>query len=263
MHMLTLACLAALPLGFATCALAGDGTDTPADGGTPPMATPASTPGGWQMAFNAGAQSDYLFRGISQTNHRPSGFAGLDLSWDGAWYAGTWTSNVDFSPSGDTRTRQEIDLYGGWRPTLAGVNLDLGYIYYDYLHQPSHLRESYAETYLRGSHAFGATSLGAAAYYSPNFPGSSSHALYGEVNLTHAFNATWSASAAVGRQSIADGATRNDGSLARFAYNTWNVGATWAINDHTSLDLRYWDTNTHDTGSIYRSRLVMGVKATF
>nr|WP_233171634.1 TorF family putative porin [Dyella sp. ASV21] len=225
---------------------------------------PASTPiPDWQLAFNVGAQSDYVFRGISQTNERPSGFAGADLTYGSQWYLGAWTSNVDFSPSGDSSTSQEYDLYGGWRPTVAGINLDLGYIYYGYRDQPRTLRESYAETYLRGSHALGAWTLGSAAYYSPNFPGSAKHALYGEANLSYAFDPAWTASTAFGRQFIAHSVTRPDGSTARFAYNTWNLGVTWAINSHTSLDVRYWDTDTHGSGDIYHTRVVASLKATF
>ncbi|MGO4703493.1 TorF family putative porin [Dyella sp. 2RAB6] len=247
-HLSSLA-LALLLAGVATHACAED------------TAAPDTT--GWRTTFNAGAQSDYVFRGISQTNERPSGFAGVDVAYDSQFYLGAWTSNVDFSPSGDTRTSQEVDLYGGWRPTLAGINFDLGYIYYGYRNQPRGLRESYAETYLRASHAFGPVTLGVAAYHSPNFPGISRRATYGEANIGYTFNATWSASAAWGRQATAHATVHDDGSASRFAYNTWNLGLTWAINNHTSLDLRYWDTSAHGSGDIYGSRMVAGLKATF
>ena len=218
---------------------------------------------GWHAAFNVGAQTDYVFRGISQTNERPSGFAGVDATYNNQFYLGAWTSNVDFTPSGDTSTSQEVDLYGGWRPTIATINFDLGYIYYGYRDQPRGLRESYAETYLRASRAFGPVTLGAAVYHSPNFPGISRRATYGEATISYAFDPAWSASAAWGRQTIAHANAHEDGSFSRFAYHTWNLGLTWAINDHTSLDLRYWDTSAHGSGDIYGSRVVAGLKATF
>ena len=184
--------LVMLALGVATASHAQpSGTDTDADGGAPPPTLPVQTGPGWQVAFNVGAQSDYVFRGISQTDERPSGFAGVDVTYQQQWYVGGWTSNVDFRPSGDTSTRQEFDLYGGWRPTLAGINIDLGYIYYGYRDQPVGLRESYAETYLRGSHAFGPVTVGAALFYSNNFPGSSRHADYGEANIAYAIDSAW------------------------------------------------------------------------
>ncbi|MBB3228686.1 uncharacterized protein (TIGR02001 family) [Luteibacter sp. Sphag1AF] len=217
----------------------------------------------WQVTFNAGAQTDYVFRGISQTDGHPAGFAGADVTYLNQWYVGAWTSNVDFSPSGDTRTSQEVDLYGGWRPVIGGIALDLGYIYYGYRNQPEGLRESYAETYLRGAHAFGALTVGAGVVYSPNFPGVARHALYTEVNAAYVVNTAWSLSAVAGHQTSANASQWPDGSPRDFNYTTWNVGATYAINDHTSLDLRYWDTDQHDAGRIYRARVVAGIKATF
>jgi uncharacterized protein (TIGR02001 family) len=242
---------ALLPLGVVSGAFAQNAPGADA-------ATPA-----WQVMYNVGAQSDYVFRGISQTNGRPSGFAGADVTYRNQWYVGTWTSNVDFSPSGDTHTSQEYDLYGGWRPTLAGINLDLGYIYYGYRDQPRDMRESYAEGYLRATHAFGPLALVGSVYYSPNFPGIAKHALYAEANIAYAITPAWSASAALGRQTESHATLLPNGSTADFNYTTWNAGVTYAINDHTSLDLRYWDTNTHASGDIYQSRVVAAIKATF
>lgn len=262
-HVLPLA-LAALLLGTAHPLSAQQAIGAPVSEDTAlPLPPPSNMPSGWHAAFNVGAQTDYVFRGISQTNERPSGFAGVDVTYGSQWYLGAWTSNVDFSPSGDTSTSQEIDLYGGWRPTVAGIQFDLGYIYYGYRDQPRGLRESYAETYLRASHAFGALTLGLAAYHSPNFPGISRRATYGEANLSYAFDTSWSVSGAWGRQSISHATAHDDGRVSRFAYNTWNLGLSWAINDHTSLDLRYWDTSAHSSGDIYGSRVVAGLKATF
>lgn len=261
MNVLPSFALAALLAGAAGRAFAQDAAPSPDDGASP--TPPASTQQGWHAAFNVGAQSDYVFRGISQTDERPSGFAGVDVGYGSQWYLGAWTSNVDFSPSGDTRTSQEIDLYGGWRPTVAGITLDLGYIYYGYRHQPRGLRESYAETYLRASRSLGALTLGIAAYHSPNFPGIARRATYVEATVSYAIDAAWSVSAAWGRQSIRHATVQSDGTASRFAYNTWNLGLAWAINDRTSLDLRYWDTTAHDSGDIYGSRVVAGLKATF
>jgi len=139
----------------------------------------ASTPApDLQVTYNVGAQSDYIFRGISQTDRGSSGFAGVDATYRNSLYAGVWTSNVDFSPSGDPSTRQEYDLYGGWRPNLAGFAFDIGYIYYGYTHQPHDLRESYAEGYLKITRTMGPVTLGVATYRSPDFPGAARRAHY-------------------------------------------------------------------------------------
>ena len=37
-----------------------------------PLAAPPAPPNPWDVAFGAGITSDYIFRGITQSNHRPS-----------------------------------------------------------------------------------------------------------------------------------------------------------------------------------------------
>lgn len=217
----------------------------------------------WQVTGNVGAQSDYIFRGISQTDRHSSGFAGVDATWRNSLYAGAWTSNVDFSPSGDRSTDQEYDIYGGWRPHVAGFDLDVGYIRYGYMHQPRAMRETYVEWYAKASRAFGPVTLGVAAYRSPNFPGVVREATYGEFNAAWTFRDNWSLSAAYGRQQEAHATAREDGTFASFVYTTWNAGVTWQFDPHVSLDLRYWNTDTHASGDIYHAHLVAGIKATF
>lgn len=216
-----------------------------------------------QVTYNVGAQSDYIFRGISQTDRGSSGFAGVDATYRNQFYIGAWTSNVDFTPSGDPSTRQEYDLYGGWRPVLAGFTFDLGYIYYGYSHQPHDLRESYAEGYLKISRAFGPVTLGVATYRSPDFPGVTRRAHYEEANIAIALDSAWSVSAAGGRQAESKATVDDNGTRRDFNYRTWNAGVTYAINDHVSLDLRYWNTDAHDASDIYHAHTVASIKATF
>ncbi|KAG9577161.1 hypothetical protein KCV01_g17142, partial [Aureobasidium melanogenum] len=160
-------------------------------------------------------------------------------------------------------TDQEYDIYGGWRPHVAGFDLDVGYIRYGYMHQPRAMRETYVEWYAKASRAFGPVTLGVAAYRSPNFPGIVREATYGEFNAAWTFRDNWSLSAAYGRQQEAHATAREDGTFASFVYATWNAGVTWQFDPHVSLDLRYWNTDTHASGDIYHAHLVAGIKATF
>jgi uncharacterized protein (TIGR02001 family) len=272
-HLLLLTVGAAVGLGGS--ALAQDAsTAAPPTAGTQPTSAPAGatspTPApaaaptpDLVIAYNFGAQTDYIFRGISQTKERASGFAGIDVTYKGQFYVGTWTSNVDFSPFGDNSTNEEIDLYGGWRPTVAGFNLDLGYQYYGYVDQTAHVPEDYSEIYLKGTRGFGPLTLGASIYYSPNFPGLAKDAEYYEVNAAYTINPKWALSGAVGRQDESKAVYITGGDSVDFNYTTWNVGATYTINDHTSLDLRYWDTDEHSSGNPFHSHIVGQLKATF
>ncbi len=224
---------------------------------SPPTAAPAApaapTPD-LVIAYNVGVQSDYVFRGVSQTNSEPSAFGGIDLTYKSIAYAGVWTSNLNFKPFGDTHTREEVDLYGGIRPTLGDFNFDFGMQYYGYTGQAKGAPNvDYTEIYAKVTHAFGPLTLGASVYYSWGFTGETGDATYTEINAAYTITPKWSVSGAVGHQDI---------ELAS-DYTTWNAGVTYALTDHIGIDVRYYDTDSHGLGNPYTSRVVGALKVTF
>lgn len=75
--------------------------------------------------FEAGADSDYLFRGVSQTDGDLSAWAGYSHSFgDSGFMAGAWVGQVDFADGSDLET----DLYAGW----SNGDWTVGYIDYSY-----------------------------------------------------------------------------------------------------------------------------------
>ena len=82
--------------------------------------------GSAELSFNAGYMSQYIWRGQDQNNNDGSVSAGADLAM-GDFYAGIWTAGVDYNGS-----KQEVDFYAGYTPTLGPIGLDLGYISYKY-----------------------------------------------------------------------------------------------------------------------------------
>jgi uncharacterized protein (TIGR02001 family) len=210
----------------------------------------ASAPTTSQWSFNVAGASDYVFRGVSQTQEDPAISGGVDLAY-GSVYAGTWASNVDF---GDGDTNAEIDLYGGFRPEVAGWNLDLGVIGYLYTNQPDRADYDYAEFKAAASRAAGPATVGAAVYYSPDFFGASEdEATYVEANAAFSPADKWTLSGAVGRQFVS----------SDLNYTTWNAGVAWQLTSRLAVDVRYHDTDEHDFGDIYGSRAVASLKATF
>jgi uncharacterized protein (TIGR02001 family) len=203
---------------------------------------------GPKVSFNIGAASDYVFRGVSQTDEDPQVFGGVDVTM-GQFYVGAWASNVDFYDSTDA----EIDVYAGFKPTLGAVSLDLAAIYYGYIDQPSGADYDYFEFKAAGSVPVGKGSLGAAVYYSPDFFGAVDDAWYYEVNGSIGITDKLSASAALGRQEL-----EGPGD-----YTTWNVGLGYALNSHLGIDVRYHDSSAHEFGKLYDSRGVVSLKATF
>ena len=71
----------------------------------------------WDIAFGAGVMNDYIFRGVTQSNHNPSVTAYFEprynVTKDLQLYIGTSTESISFA----NRAAAEVDVYGGIRPT--------------------------------------------------------------------------------------------------------------------------------------------------
>lgn len=104
-----------------------------------------------EVSANVGVASDYVWRGMTQTNNGAAVQGGIDLAM-GGFYLGTWTSNTDGALG------SEVDGYAGYAGEAAGIGYDVGFIRYGYLDDPS---ANFNETYLGLSKDFGALSLAA------------------------------------------------------------------------------------------------------
>jgi uncharacterized protein (TIGR02001 family) len=96
------------------------------------VAAPPAPPSPWDVAFGAGLTSDYIFRGITQSNHRPSVTAYFEprynVTKDLQYYVGISGESISFP----NRAAAEVDIYGGFRPTFGPLALDFGAWYYWY-----------------------------------------------------------------------------------------------------------------------------------
>ena len=94
------------------------------------------------VAYNVGLYSQYIFRGLTQTDRGPALQGGVDLTHSSGFYLGAWASNIswlrDFNNiNGGTAYNKdghlEVDIYGGYRYTFAnGIGVDLGALQYIY-----------------------------------------------------------------------------------------------------------------------------------
>ena len=93
------------------------------------LAAPAAAFAG-DVAYNVALTSDYVFRGVSQTDEGAALSAGVDVT-AGGWYFGAWASNVDgdFIGSDDL----EYDIYGGYKHSFGPITIDVGALSYNYL----------------------------------------------------------------------------------------------------------------------------------
>lgn len=86
-------------------------------------AAPAAPAPAYTVTTNVNLTSDYYFRGITQTWHKPAIQGGADFVHTNGLYAGVWGSNVSNNtyPGGSAL---EFDYYGGYN---GKINDDWGY----------------------------------------------------------------------------------------------------------------------------------------
>lgn len=80
-----------------------------------------------EVSGNIGATSNYIWRGMTQTNDKSSVNSAIDLGYKG-FYLGSWASNVDFLDDAN----YELDVYAGYSNSIADISYDISYIKYLY-----------------------------------------------------------------------------------------------------------------------------------
>jgi uncharacterized protein (TIGR02001 family) len=203
--------------------------------------------------------TDYVFRGISQTDEEPAIQGALNYNHESGVYAGLWGSNVDFNDGDEAHV--EMDAYFGYAGAMDALGYDVGAIYYAYPGADSDLDYDYWE--LKGllSYSFDNAALTpkiiGSVFYSPEFFGDTGDAVYvnGALALTVAEGVTLNAS--VGWQSIDD--TTPD------SYVDWKLGAA-AEYAGLLFDLSYTDTDSDGedlAGDLAEGRAVFTVSKSF
>jgi uncharacterized protein Gcw-chp len=126
MKKVVLSVVAALAVSAAAPAFAAD---MPAKA---PAVAPAPPPSPWDIAFGAAIMNDYIFRGVTQSGHKPSVAAYFEprynISSNWQLYAGLSGESIKFA----NNAAAEIDFYGGVRPTFGPLAFDFGFWYYYY-----------------------------------------------------------------------------------------------------------------------------------
>ena len=80
----------------------------------------------WDIAFGSAIMNDYVFRGVTQSNHKPSVTAYFEprynVTKDLQLYVGSSFESISFA----NRAAAEVDIYGGIRPTFGAFAFDFG-----------------------------------------------------------------------------------------------------------------------------------------
>jgi len=96
------------------------------------------------LTANAGAFSNYIFRGTTYSGDSAVVQGGIDWSNDSGIYAGTWVSTLGKAGLGGN----EIDFYAGYAGEAGGLGYDVGVLTYQYTSAPE---TNYTEVYVSGT----------------------------------------------------------------------------------------------------------------
>ena len=232
-------------------------------------------PSPWDLAFGASLATDYIWRGITQSNHRPSVSAYTELRYNSSptlqWYAGISGESISFP----NQAALEMDFYGGVRPTLGPLAFDIGFWQYYYpggqcvfgglngcmpaplgnfvAKEDWHFWEVYAKVTWTVNDQW---AVGGQVWYSPNILNTGAEGTYASATLKYTAPSSmalwagqigWYVSGEFGGQFLGTsdafyGNAFFPNGVNYVDYATWNVGLgfTWKV---FTLDLRYYDTD--------------------
>lgn len=220
-------------------------------------ADPAPTP---EHAFtgNFTIASEYIYRGIGQTNRKPALQGGFDYAHSSGLYAGIWGSNIswlsDLSVSGaKVSSSIEIDIYGGYKGTFADdFSYDVGVLVYNYpgTYPSGFVDADTTELYVglgwkwlsaKYSHTVSKNIFGWFGDDMAKTRGSG----YLELNATYDLGDGWGVNGHIGHQRIKN--------FSDASYTDWKIGVTKDVGFGV-VGVAYVGTNAKgDAGEPYRN----------
>ena len=202
-----------------------------------------------EFSANVGVTSQYLFRGLDQSDEMPALQGGIDYSVDTGLnnlglYLGAWGSNVNFNDGNQASV--ELDGYGGVTGTVANIDWDLGVIYYAYPGASSALNYNFVEYKAALGYSVSENLDGGLSYsYSPDFFGASGKSHFVQATGSYAIpyfeKFDMSIDASAGRQWIEKNAT-----YLQPDYWTWSLGLGLQLSKNLSASLTYVDTDIEE-----------------
>ena len=221
-----------------------------------PAPAPAEPPApDWTFTGNVGIFSQYVFRGIQQTNDKPALQGGFDLGHKSGFYVGTWLSNISWLSDGnpDVSASVEWDFYGGYKWAFAeDWTLDGGVLYYYYpgTYPSDYTKPNTTELYaaltwkwITGKYSYSAENK---TFGFPNSRGSD----YWEVNAT--YDVVDKVNDTIGKVTVfghyGQQKFKNNGF---YDYSDWKVGASTEV---WGVTVGIYGTGTDAESAAYTNR---------
>jgi len=211
------------------------------------------------LTGNVGLYSQYIFRGLTQTDGQPAIQGGFDYSHTSGFYAGTWASNISWLRDGgayNTGGGGEFDFYGGMKGAFGKSDFtwDLGTLFYWYPGgaNPANPLNPKADTWeLYGALGWKWLSVKYSHVVSNKAFGvlDASGTYYLDFSVTVPVNDKLSVIGHYGIQRFKGQDPRNIGVVNNndgFSYDDWKIGLSYALPKDFTVGAYYTDTSSAD-----------------
>lgn len=196
-----------------------------------------------------GVASEYIGKGLGKSDEDPAVFGSIRWETNG-FYASGFFSQATSSKGGDA----EIIAAVGYQRDIGAWGVDVQAAHRQMTHETNGVDSEYVEVQADVSRDL--TERLSARFrvnYSPDTYGAGDVAWWSEAQATFKLTSRDKLSAAYGLRRIENGVD----------YDAWNVGVKHKFSPAISGDLRWYDTDGHELGSRYESRLVASLSYSF
>jgi uncharacterized protein (TIGR02001 family) len=197
---------------------------------------PAHAPAAESWQGSVAAATDYIYRGISLSDHGPAIQGGFQWQLADGWSAGAWGSTVDFQTRGGASYEIDLHVSRSWALN-PDWSAQLGLAHYEY---PDDVWLNYDYDELTASLSF-QQRVTASVAYSPNTtrygddrPVRHKRAVSYELTFQEPVGPYWALCAGVGYYDLNE--------LFSTGYVFWNAGVTFSWNA-LQIDVLHIDTN--------------------
>lgn len=181
--------------------------------------------------------SDYVFRGISQSDEGMALQGDFSVEHESGLYASLWGSTIDFN--NNNAGSIEVDATVGYGFELPeNIGADVGVIQYMYPGSDDSLNYDYTEFFAALDRDFGETNVSVGVNYSPEYFGKSGSFFYYSAAASMPVMDKLETYATVGYSDIDD-----NNAFGTPDYTDWSIGLDYELGDGFSVGLAYVDSD--------------------